>query len=330
MGTCQSETVQLGHEERAVCVACLGSNFSRVKTHDPRIELELCLNCQTATTYPCPTPRDLEQSYSQTYYGPENVKFIALIESVIGSISRRRAKRIDSLIVRHSNIMEVGCGRGLLLESLARMGHHCFGTERSELAAARAAKIEGITVYPLPLEECGLPNQFLDAAIAWHVLEHLQEPDEALSSLFHMMKPGGRLLLEVPNYYSIQARVAGRAWFHLDITHHIFHFSPKGLQLLLDRTGFEVESVRTFSLEQGPYGLLQSAMNGLGLPREQLYRILKREYTAPLATRFLNYGLAVTFALPSLAFSILESILGNGAVLSVTAKKPVRLKSGHA
>jgi 2-polyprenyl-3-methyl-5-hydroxy-6-metoxy-1,4-benzoquinol methylase len=304
-----------------VCAVCQATRFTLIPLEDPNVQLKECQECRTAYTDPTPTAAELERHYSTSYYGPGNVKFIGLVERAVSLLASWRARKIHRLVKPHSRVLEIGCGRGLLLKSLVQLGHECHGTERSELAASRASQTVGIRIYPKPIEECHLPEGYFDLVILWHVLEHLVDPGSTLSTLFKLTKPGGLLLLEVPNYLSFQSRLAGKQWFHLDTEHHLQHFSGLGLQQLLEAKGFETLKTTTFNVEQCPYGVLQSFLNSLGLPREQLYRILKRDIDLPGRAKLLNYSLLTLFIVPSTLFSILEALLGRGGVLRVHAQR---------
>ena len=229
----------------------------------------------------------------------------------------RRCSRLDR---RQGRILEIGCGRGLLLQQLARLGHECHGIERSALAARRAAQTEGLQVYTQPLEQCHFAEQHFDAVILWHVLEHLDHPRTTLALISRVLKPGGLLYLEVPNLTSLQSCATGKNWFHLDLEHHLYHFSPDGLHRLLLSSGFRIEKTSTLSLEQGPYGILQSSLNVIGRERGKLYRILKREISPALRVKLGQFALAGALALPSLFFALIEAAIGRGGVLRVVAR----------
>jgi hypothetical protein len=156
--------------------------------------------------------------------------------------------------------------------------------------------------------------------IIWHVLEHLENPQQTLALISRLLKPGGLLYLEVPNLDSLQARSAGKNWFHLDLEHHLYHFSKNGLHRLLLSTGFRIEKTTTLSFEQGPYGALQSWLNSIGRERGLLYRILKREISAPLSNALGQFVLAGVLAVPALFFSLTEAAIGRGGVLRVVAR----------
>ena len=170
------------------------------------------------------------------------------------------------------------------------------------------------------MEKCHFEEQHFDAVILWHVLEHLDHPHTTLAQISRLLKPGGLLYLEVPNLSSLQSCSTGKNWFHLDLEHHLYHFSPNGLHQLLLSTGFKVEKTTTLSLEQGPYGVLQSWLNATGRERDKLYRILKAEISPAMGMKLGQFAMAGILALPSLLFALIEAAIGRGGVLRVVAR----------
>ena len=83
------------------------------------------------------------------------------------------------------------------------------------------------------------------------------------------------MAISTPNIESLQAEVSAGQWFHLDPPRHLNLFSPQTLELMMQSLGFRLLELRHFSLEQNPYGWLQSLMNLLDLPENHLYGLLK-------------------------------------------------------
>ena len=102
-----------------------------------------CPDCGTGATDPRPSPEALDAVYSGAYYGADNVKFTPNIERLRSVAVLRRARWIDRQVGRRGRILEIGCGPGALLAAMAGLGHECHGTERSELAAVGAKRVEG-------------------------------------------------------------------------------------------------------------------------------------------------------------------------------------------
>jgi 2-polyprenyl-3-methyl-5-hydroxy-6-metoxy-1,4-benzoquinol methylase len=302
------------------CVACDSLDFIPLPTLQPAVLLIQCKRCGMSFTHPRRNLAELEKHYSETYYGPGNVKFLHIFENLVGWITSRRARKIHEMVAPHSRILEIGCGRGLLLKHLAQLGHECYGTERSELAAQRARKADGLRIYTTPLEQIGLEPSSFDLVILWHVLEHLEEPEQHLSLLNRLLRPAGLVLLEVPNYASLQSQFFGKHWFHLDIDRHLYHFSKEGLKDLLSKTRFQIEALGTFSWDQCPFGALQSSLNLLGFPPELFYQMIKREISLPWDKKTLHCLLAGLLAVPATGFSIGEALLGKGGIIRVVAR----------
>src|SRR5262249_46633073 len=153
-----------------------------------------------------------------------------------------------------------------------------------------------------------------------------------------ILRPGGLLMVAVPNFDSLQAAVSGSAWFHLDVPRHFFHFRAGGLRRLLEASGFVVVDVSHFSLEQNPYGWIQSLLNRRGFRPNLLYDLLKEpsaRMVDPLRQHPLQ-TLAMLTTLPLLvplgfALFLLEVSLRRGGTVEVYARKPhdiARLANG--
>jgi SAM-dependent methyltransferase len=243
------------------------------------------------------------------------------MEKIIEWMNRNRARRLHRLLQGPGRVLEIGCGRGLLLQELSRLHHDCIGTERSPLAAARALQIPGVKIFCRPLQDCRFPAGSFDLIVLWHVLEHLDAPEEVLREIYRILKPDGFLVLEVPNLASLQARIFGKHWFHLDIPRHLYHFTIEGLSYLLMRIGFAITRTATFSLEQCPFGVLQSLLNLMCRQDNILYGILKQELRPQLGQRLLHLLLGTVCILPAGAFAVGESLLGRGAVIRLESRK---------
>jgi SAM-dependent methyltransferase len=305
------------------CVCCGGSKFRVTPTIIPEFQLIHCGKCHCAFTWPQLPATALEKYYLKSYYGPENVKFISPLERVVEGVTSRRADWLDQMIPAGSQILEIGCGRGLLLSALQQRGHRCVGIERSDLAANRAKEIPGLLIHTAPMAECRLPEGSFDLVILWHVLEHLHDPAQTVALIHRLLRPGGQLILEVPNLAALQSRISGRFWFHLDVERHLYHFTPKGLSCLLGNLFPQVQIDGTYSWEQSPFGALQSLLNLVLTPPEALYKILKREVSCSLLTKTSHIGLAALFFIPALFFAVVEAMLRQGAVLRAIARKPL-------
>ena len=91
------------------------------------------------------------------------------------------------------------------------------------------------------------------------MLEHVPAPVEAVSAVRRALRPGGVLLVEVPNASSVVARRQGGDWPALKLPHHVGQHGPRSMAALLERGGLEVVAIDSVPFAHyaapGPAGL---------------------------------------------------------------------------
>lgn len=310
------------------CVACGQADLvTRLELGDG-FQLVECLRCGLVSTSPALCSAEIGRYYPESYYGEKNRRFHPVLESLIRVFRSRRCRAIEAF-ARKGRIIDVGCGRGLLLGLMRGRGWDAHGVEVSETAAHHARDVLGLPVWVGEFAESPQPPASVDAVVIWHVLEHLLDPVAALAKAAEVLRPDGILVVAVPNFESWQAAFSGRHWFHLDVPRHYHHFRTPVLLRLLEEQGFSVEAVRHFSLEQNPYGWIQSLFNRLGFRFNLLYDILKNETarSEPHPIRAHPLQVALMFALlPAVAAAsgllfLLEVAARRGGTVEVYARR---------
>ncbi len=141
-------------------------------------------------------------------------------------------------------LLEVGCGTGTLLLEAAVLGWQAIGIEPGR-AAAEVALERGAPVicgyFPADLPDDATP---VHAIALLDVLEHFADPLALLAQLKVALTPGGRLLIQVPNWDSLLVRLEG-ACSSVVAPGHWSYFTPKTLTAMLDRAGFRALSIET-------------------------------------------------------------------------------------
>lgn len=140
-------------------------------------------------------------------------------------------------------VLDIGCGRGELLELLAESGAACYGVETNPYYVESAQQL-GLDVRLAEAIEHldGLKERSLRAVSAIQFVEHLSM-EELLSLLdlaVRAIEPGGRLILETPNPENL---VVGASSFYLDPTRHQ-PIPPELLVFLVETRGFTEVEVR--------------------------------------------------------------------------------------
>lgn len=247
-----------------------------------RFEVASCGACGLARTVPRPDPARLADYYPTSYYGaPTARRFPAVVERLQRRLYRARARAVEQVAGAKGRVLDVGCGRGFLLDAFRRRGWEVQGTELDERSAAHAREALGIPVHVGPPGSEPWPDGHFDAVVLWHVLEHLPDPSAELARVRRLLASGGVLMVGIPDFGSPEARLARQGWFHLDVPRHLCHPSAGWLAAALDEAGFEVRRSSWFAPEYDCFSLVQSAENRLGLPHNLLYDVL-REKSAKL------------------------------------------------
>jgi len=313
--------------EASPCVVCSATSTR------PRFEIAGlvhrvldCTVCGTGRIDPLPLPAEIAGFYPAAYYGKGGSKFSGLIEWLVRLVASRHIRFLMRQSPAGARILDVGCGRGVTLRSLSRAGFEAHGFERSQAAVQGLDRQVQVRIAD-DLAVADYPAEFFDTVIIWHVLEHVRNPREVLLETARILRTGGRVIVAVPNYSSLQGRWAGSAWFHLDLPRHLFHFPVAGLRQLLESCGFECRSEHHFSLRQNPFGWIQSVLNRCSwLPRNGLYVMLQRRKgddrpRFPLGTRMTLYTALLLLSAPALALTLIATLLRSGATVHVVAVK---------
>lgn len=192
---------------------------------------------------------------------------------VLRALRRARLRTLGAR--RPGRALDVGCGDGSFLTALARQGWDVSGTELSESIAATAKQRLGERVHVGAIEDIGFAEASFDLVTFWHVLEHLDDPTRVLTEARRLVTADGRVVVAVPNVESLQARIFKKDWLHLDVPRHRWHFSARTLAAVADRCDLQVESIRHFSLEYGPFAMVQGMATKAGLGHSLFVRLVR-------------------------------------------------------
>lgn len=238
--------------------------------------LVTCERCGLGSLHPMPSSQRIASFYPPEYYGTPDAKFERWVEAAVRLGAQHRVRTLLHGLPTGGRVLDIGCGRGVMLRAMLDNGFEAHGVEISAAAAAGADPRAKIRIAH-SLQDANYGSHQFDAVVLWHVLEHVRQPAETLAEVARILVPGGRLIVAVPNFASWQSTWAKSDWFHLDLPRHLYHFSDRTLSRLVERAGFEVRDVRHFALLQNPFGWLQSVLNRCSnTPRNALYSLLHR------------------------------------------------------
>lgn len=289
------------------------------RTTDKSFLVVECSRCRLIRLYPKPRPEELATYYPADYWHSDQGGAITGLEQFYRRLVSRDHTRFLERAVKDAGgglVMDVGCGGALLLRMLREAGHKVVGLDFSLDAAAIAWGQNGVPAFCGSLTQAPLRDGSVAVLSMFHVLEHLYEPHEYLAVAHRLLKPGGRLVIQVPNAASWQFLIFGENWNGVDVPRHLHNFKLSDINVLLDRSGFEPVRFKHFSLRDNPAGFSISLAPSLD-PMARRVRKLVESPALRLVKNLVHLGLMV-LALP---FSLLEALSRAGSTVMVEARK---------
>ncbi len=141
------------------------------------------------------------------------------------------------------SLLDVGAGTGAFAATMQEAGWRVTGLEPDELARQHASGKHKLKLLA-PDELYHLAENQFDVVTLWHVLEHVHDLHGYLQRFHAILRPGGKLVIAVPNYTSYDAGVYKSNWAAYDVPRHLYHFSPKAITQLAATKGFSLQQMR--------------------------------------------------------------------------------------
>jgi SAM-dependent methyltransferase len=227
------------------CPLCGGGRYRRrivlhdavQRTTDESFTLVECLDCGLLRLYPPPSAETLAAAYPADYAPFQRPGLSGWAKDWL---ERRSVRGLWDYLEPPRRVLDVGCAGGELLAAIRDAGNpDVVGVEPDETAAS-AARARGIPVVTGFLEDARFADAEFMTVIASHTIEHVARPDAFLTEVNRILKPGGAVILRLPNVDSTEARLLGRHWIGYDAPRHLTTFSVTTIRRLLGETGFRV------------------------------------------------------------------------------------------
>jgi 2-polyprenyl-3-methyl-5-hydroxy-6-metoxy-1,4-benzoquinol methylase len=206
-----------------------------------------CSSCGLVFINPRPSEEFLKSEvYNEGYFNAEKGFGI---EDLHGKGREEATKRSESLfneiekIAKPGSVLDIGCAAGFFLETAQKHGWQPHGIEISDYAARHARENLFLDVVTGDFVTLDLPAGNFDLVLMMDVIEHLTSPKKGLVKANSVLKPGGLLVIETPNFKSAPSKILGKEWGLIAPEHHLFYFTPATLRKYLEETGFEIVSM---------------------------------------------------------------------------------------
>ncbi|MBS1857186.1 MAG: class I SAM-dependent methyltransferase [Acidobacteria bacterium] len=311
----------------SACLICGGAQAAPMfrgsdrlyHTTEEEFAVARCAQCGMIRLDPLPDPAQLGRYYPDNYWFAADSSTAGRMEEAYRRLVLRDHVRFVARALESSSargpLLDVGCGGGLFLGMMRERGVNVAGLDFSREAAGVAWSRQQVPALVADFPRAPLRPGAFAAITMFHVVEHLYDPQAYFTAARELLAPDGRLIVQVPNAASGQARLLGHRWNGYDVPRHLFDFRARDLEALLARSGFEVLRRKFFSLRDNPAGLASSLAPGLD-PMARRIRRVPESRGARLAKDLIYLALVAA----SLPFAALEAAAGAGSSVMVEAR----------
>lgn len=250
------------------CPLCTGNDFKELYVTTDRhygisgsYRLVRCGSCALVFLNPMYSDEELAGLYPSDYYAYQDKFQTSRWKTIAKKLVGYSIGTKDPHFEAPGVLLDLGCGSGWFLESMRAQGWSTYGVEISEAAAALGQKAKGLQILCGTLEQAKFPPEFFDYVRSNHSFEHISCPNETLEEIHRILKPGGKVLIGVPNIDGLNAALFGRYWWYLGVPVHPFSYSVRSLSTILRKHGFIVDKIVYNSQYTGILGSLQIWLN---------------------------------------------------------------------
>lgn len=273
---------------------------------DKKYEYLTCSRCSVGNLSPQPSEKELNKLYSSK-------KYYEYLSKDVSSDLRRKIFSLKTFkdpsewiidALNSGKVLDVGCGNGEFLEALKKNGWKAYGSDYSDLAKETTEKKIGIRRVKKGVFSRQRFSDKYDLVSFWHVLEHLEDPGSYLRKAHSILRKGGLVAGEVPNFDSLWLRIFKKNYSWVMVPEHRVYFSANSMEYLLKESGFH--NIKVFSVRRSLLNMSYSVRNW------SMSRFKKEIIATVLFVLSIPFSVIITSAL---------SVVKKGEVLRFIARK---------
>jgi 2-polyprenyl-3-methyl-5-hydroxy-6-metoxy-1,4-benzoquinol methylase len=292
------------------CPLCNSANYKIIYGHlkqYPELKIVKCSDCRHIYTF---SENNVDESnlYSEGVYKIEGDQK-SIFDRILNWEYKKVIKHINRIKPARRSLLDFGCGKGKFASVAQNNGWNVKGVETAKERADHAKKIYGLDVNSDLYSTGKISPSGFDVITLFHVLEHLPAPKILLSELIkNNLNKDGLVVIEVPNFKSLQRKIAGKNWLHLDPSRHVSHFTSTELDKIGEESDLKLVRTGSFSFHLGVLGMTDSFLKLFGY-RKNIIPDLKNKKKLLLMA-------AILFILPfSFLLEALMVTVGKGGIV---------------
>lgn len=237
-GSDQSAVVRASSYPDSVTADDIRGLYSASSAHGLMDRVVRCKSCSLVYVNPRPASDLTISSYADAV----DPVFVAQNKHRIVTFRRSFSNILRKLGEGDGNgkrLLDIGCAGGAFPVAARDLGFTAIGVEPSRWLADYARSTYGLDVRDGILKPGMFEPESFDVVTLWDVIEHVPQPNEVLTLARELLKPGGLLLVNYPDFGSNAARLLGWSWpFWLSV--HLFYYTRTTMARQLTTSGFSV------------------------------------------------------------------------------------------
>jgi SAM-dependent methyltransferase len=226
----------------------VGEDFEYRTSPDAFLAVQ-CNHCSLVYLHPRPAMVELDRIYPPDYHAFDfSADRYGLVYKVRQQLEAQRLLKACKGLGANARILDVGCGDGFHLKLLKDFGPKTWQLEGIDMSdrAVEMGQRQGLQIHQGIVQTVNLPPASYDLAFMIATIEHVDDPKAVLESVWHLLKPGGRVVIVTDNTDTLDFKWSkGRHWGGYHFPRHWNLFNPQTIRQLARATDFEVAELGT-------------------------------------------------------------------------------------
>lgn len=278
----------------AKCTICKDSKLN-ILFEKSSFHYVKCANCSLVFASPRLTIDEINRIYKIGFKGKLDKKKNESDQS-------KYYKTIKSFNKYRSNnrILDIGCFYGTFLNAASDFDWEIYGTEISKDIIPHAKKNTNGDIRLGELEDINFEENYFDVIVMMDVIEHLPDPLKTLKEINRILRPGGLLYFDTPNFDSLERKIIGKD-LHTIFPWHFYFFNSRTILNLLNKSNFKTQScytsgIGTFSKYNPLDDLnINENISANNIKNSEILHSVKKNKLIKNTYRFLKYILELLF-----------------------------------